>query len=218
VKKLLTILYGLFIVSFSLMVISAESIDIDDTLIVFDNREESEPNSINLVAIAGWSADGKVAIIQPGSYDYYDFPTWFILDTVTDEVLDAYTDMYYEDDKATIYSKLAKAMQEHNIKKTPGRLVELPYAFSENMQPLTIEYSEIKSDEYSVYVVRGSRRKKISRISVFGNSSKIIATFAVESPFKNRLLLITQVSALHAEFDYSFFSFYYAGCHVTAGF
>lgn len=217
-KNLSSILYCFCIIGFCLMVVSAESIDIDDTLIVFDNQEESEPNSINLVAIAGWSADGKVAIIQPGSYDYYDFPNWFILDTVTDEVLDAYTDMYYEDDKATIYSKLAKAMQEHNIKNNAGRLVGLPYSLPENMQPLAIEYSEITSEEYNIYAARGSRRKKISCISVFGNLSKIVDTYAVESPFKNRLLIITQVSAVHIEFDYTFFRFYYAGCHVTAGF
>ncbi|MBN1797739.1 MAG: hypothetical protein JW822_04120 [Spirochaetales bacterium] len=167
------------------------------------------------MAVAGWSVDGKVAIIQEGSYNS---PAWLIINILTDEVLDAFRDLYYEEDDPLIYSELDKAMRKHNIKNDPGRLVELPYALPENMQPLTIEYREIGSEEYDVYAVRGNRQKKISCISVFGNFSKIIATFVVESPYKNRLLIITQVSALHVEFDYSFFSFYYAGCHVTAGF
>jgi hypothetical protein len=218
VKKIFIILGVLCSIVFFVILISAEDIGIDDTLIVFDNREESESDSINMVAIAGWSADGKVAVIQSGAYDNYDFPFWFILDTITDEVLDAFRDLYYEEDDPLIYSELDKAMRKHNIKNDPGRLVELPYALPENMQSLTIEYREIGSEEYDVYAVRGNKRKKISCISVFGNLSKIITTFAVESPFKNRLLIITQVSVVHIEFDYTFFRFFYTGCHVTAGF
>jgi hypothetical protein len=215
VKKLLLILCVLFIVVFCITVIFAETIDIDDTLVVFDNREKSEPNSINLVAIAGWSVDGKVAIIQQGSYDS---PAWLIINTLTDEVLDEDETYMGGGDPDLIYVELSKTMRTYNIVKNSGKLVELPYAFPENMQPLKIEYDETKPyQKYDVYAIRGTKRKKIASISVFGNSAEIKTTFAIKSPFENRVLIITQVKAEHIEFDYTFFSFYYAGCHITAG-
>ena len=215
-KKSLTIICGLFTIVFCTTVTAAESIDIDDALIVFDNREKSELNSINLVAIVGWSSDGKVAIIQQGSY--YT-PAWLIIDVITDKVVDEDETYMVIGDDDSLHAMLDTAMKSHNITKNPGRLIELPYTFPENMQPLTIEYDEIKSEqEYDVYAVRGSTRKKISGIFLFGNSPEIKNTFAVKSPFEDRLLIITHASGLHIEFDYTFFSFHYAGCHTTARF
>jgi hypothetical protein len=126
-------------------------------LIVFDGRQENLSNSINVVAVTGWSRDGKVAIVQPGS---------------------------------TMY-----------------------------LQPLKIEYDEIKpGTQPKIYAVRGNKRKKISSVDIPGNFAEIKGTFAVKSPFENRLLIITHVSSEHIEFDYTFYTFTYTGCHLTAGF
>jgi hypothetical protein len=35
---------------------------------------------------------------------------------------------------------------------------------------------------------------------------------------EDRLLIITHVSSEHIEFDYTFYTFTYTGCHLTAGF
>jgi hypothetical protein len=217
-KKILIILSGFFCVLFCIQIISAqfgEPISVDSMLIVFDGRQENLSNSINIVAVAGWSRDGKVAIVQAGSNMY---PFWIILDTVTDKVIDEHRVFGAESEYDT-YDKLAAAIQVNKITYNPGSLVSLPYSLPKNMQPLKIEYDVINQGEQpKMYAVRGNKRKKISSVDIPGNNPEIKATYAVKSPFENRLLIITHVSSEHIEFDYMFYSFNYAGCHLTAGF
>jgi hypothetical protein len=127
---------------FCVWVVSAqfgEPLSINDMLIVFDGRQENLSNSINVVAVTGWSRDGKVAIVQPGSTMY---PYWIILDTVTDKIIKEYTSFGAE------------------------------------------------------------------------NEYEVLDKLAAE----DRLLIITHVSSEHIEFDYTFYTFTYTGCHLTAGF
>ena len=63
---------------------SGQKFNLNNTLTIFDNRNSNMFNSIGYVAIAGWSPDGKIAVIQTGSVDS---PVWMIIDTVTDDVL-----------------------------------------------------------------------------------------------------------------------------------
>jgi hypothetical protein len=217
-KKSLIIICCLFGAFCCVWIISAqlmEPISVDTMLIVFDGRQENLSNSINVVAVAGWSRDGKVAIVQPGSNMY---PFWIILDTVTDKVVKEYMSFGAENENE-IYNKLAAAMQDNNITFDTGKPVSLPYAFPKNLQPLKIEYGAIKpGTQPKIYAVRGSKRKKISSVDIPGNFAEIKGTYAVKSPFENRLLIITHVSSEHIEFDYTFYTFTYAGCHLTAGF
>jgi hypothetical protein len=69
-----------------------------------------------------------------------------------------------------------------------------------------------------MYTVRGTKRKKISTVDIPGNIPQLKATYAVKSPYENRLLIITRVSSEHIEFGYMVYTFYYNGCHPTAGF
>ncbi|MBN1523228.1 MAG: hypothetical protein JW904_01990 [Spirochaetales bacterium] len=196
----------------------AEPAGTGNMLVVFDDRESSSFNSINLVAIAGWSRDGKVAVYQPGATEC---PMWCIIDTITDKVLEEDDWMSsWNVDEQERYSRFAQAMQKHQITDQKGALVRLPYAYPADIPPLLIEHDKLEhgSDGANIHAVRGTKRKKITRVDPFGNIPEIVRIYAVKSPFEDRLLVIIQSKGLHIEFDYWITQFDYAGCHVTAGF
>lgn len=107
-------------------------------------------------------------------------------------------------------------MEKYKILPIPGKRISIPYILSDITEPLIIEHS-FADNIFTISAARGEQSKKITTIHAPGNNAEITAVYGIKSPFEEQLLVIIQVKAEHLEFDYPFFSFYPAGCHIRVG-
>lgn len=210
-----------FILCFFLLLsfqVSAE-IKLNTDLLKIYKKSDSTM-SVSMVAVAGWSENGKIAIVYELS-DFKGDPAWLIIDTVTDEVLERSSpDM---ERKGNFYPSLNKVMSKYKITRKQGRRIPLPYKDPSNLPPLEIKYSTESKKEWTffdVYAVRGNKKKKLTTITTSSENtkpSKIGYVYAVKSPFEDRALIILTLKHTNPINNKEIIIFEYIGCHLTLG-